>query len=451
MAASAALDKPQTGVTIGTQAWAVCTLPLAFLVHLVVFHKQSVSPRTWTLILPVFLAGACFVWLSAVSKTVPEPYLDEVFHIPQAQKYCHGRFDEWDDKITTPPGLYLISNLLPHVANKTGLGWAYNCNANNLRAVNTVGLFVLAYLFLLCRHQIERLAHDRHSSPKGPFSEHAFHSACNAALFPLLFFFSALYYTDVVSTAAVLGAYLNPLSRVGCGRCSILSHFSTIGLGILALLMRQTNVFWVVVYMGGLEAAHAVKTLRPERVDQPFFLTLWDKLKYFTWRYSVGDVHDVPLDRAWPNDALSTVISLGVAAMCNPGRVLKQIWPYLTVLGAFVGFVAWNGGVVLGDKSNHVATLHLAQMLYIWPLFAFFSLPLFLPYVISVVKVPKWTTSPSPKLLSSDAAPDGNPPWARGMESKKASKVDSRSSPSEVSTGLRVVLMEEAARVTLPF
>lgn len=31
----------------------------------------------------------------------------------------------------------------------------------------------------------------------------------------------------------------------------------------------------------------------------------------------------------------------------------------------------------LGDKSNHVATVHLAQMLYIWPLVAFFSAPLF--------------------------------------------------------------------------
>lgn len=30
---------------------------------------------------------------------------DEFFHIPQAQKYCEGRFREWDDKITTPPGL----------------------------------------------------------------------------------------------------------------------------------------------------------------------------------------------------------------------------------------------------------------------------------------------------------------------------------------------------------
>ena len=73
-------------------------------------------------------------------------------------------------------------------------------------------------------------------------------------------------------------------------------------------------------------------------------------------------------------------------------------------MAAFVGFVAWNGGVVLGngngplpwrlsltatragDKSNHVATLHLAQMLYIWPLFAFFSAPLLLPAAFSILQ-----------------------------------------------------------------
>jgi alpha-1,2-glucosyltransferase len=34
-----------------------------------------------------------------------------------------------------------------------------------------------------------------------------------------------------------------------------------------------------------------------------------------------------------------------------------------------------------GDKTNHVATIHLPQMLYIWPLFAFFSAPLLLPFI----------------------------------------------------------------------
>jgi hypothetical protein len=43
---------------------------------------------------------------AVVSKVAPDPYIDETFHIPQCQAYCHGRFSEWDDKITTPPGLY---------------------------------------------------------------------------------------------------------------------------------------------------------------------------------------------------------------------------------------------------------------------------------------------------------------------------------------------------------
>ena len=42
---------------------------------------------------------------AVVSKIAPDPYIDETFHIPQCQAYCHGRFNEWNDKITTPPGL----------------------------------------------------------------------------------------------------------------------------------------------------------------------------------------------------------------------------------------------------------------------------------------------------------------------------------------------------------
>jgi alpha-1,2-glucosyltransferase len=82
---------------------------------------------------------------------------------------------------------------------------------------------------------------------------------------------------------------------------------------------------------------------------------------------------------------LFTAVSLIVAALCNPLRLIRQIWPYITVLAAFAGFVAWNGGVVLGDKSNHVATIHLPQMLYLWAFFGFFSFPLFVPYAILAI------------------------------------------------------------------
>lgn len=38
-----------------------------------------------------------------------------------------------------------------------------------------------------------------------------------------------------------------------------------------------------------------------------------------------------------------------------------------------------------GDKENHIPSLHLAQMLYIWPYLTFFSLPLLYPYLIALI------------------------------------------------------------------
>jgi alpha-1,2-glucosyltransferase len=40
-----------------------------------------------------------------VNQVAPEPYMDEIFHVPQAQAYCNAQFNYWNDKITTPPGL----------------------------------------------------------------------------------------------------------------------------------------------------------------------------------------------------------------------------------------------------------------------------------------------------------------------------------------------------------
>jgi alpha-1,2-glucosyltransferase len=76
----------------------------------------------------------------------------------------------------------------------------------------------------------------------------------------------------------------------------------------------------------------------------------------------------------------------------------KYTFQYFIVLSGFASFVMWNGGVVLGkyalsssqrsltisgDKSNHIATLHLPQMLYIWPYFAFFSFPILIPIAMA--------------------------------------------------------------------
>lgn len=60
-------------------------------------------------------------------------------------------------------------------------------------------------------------------------------------------------------------------------------------------------------------------------------------------------------------------------------QLLLDLWPQLSLMVSFAAFVVWNGGVVLGDKDNHIATIHLPQMLYIWPFIVFFSWPVLLP------------------------------------------------------------------------
>lgn len=72
----------------------------------------------------------------------------------------------------------------------------------------------------------------------------------------------------------------------------------------------------------------------------------------------------------------------------QPQRLLtisQALAPYIVLVTSFLAFVVWNGGVVLGDKSNHIASLHLPQMLYIWPFFTFFSWPLLYPYLLAIV------------------------------------------------------------------
>ncbi|KAI1470564.1 glycosyltransferase family 59 protein [Daldinia caldariorum] len=335
-----------------------------------------------------------YAWLSFVTEHTPNPYLDEVFHIPQAQVYCDGKFGIWDDKITTPPGLYILTIIGARVSK-------LSCSVYSLREFNVKTISYLAIAAITARAQLQHLK--RASNGQSPilYTIDSFWTGINVTLFPVLFFFSGLYYTDVLSTFVVLLAYINHLGRMRSDNPAVASSIRTIAVGLVALSVRQTNIFWVVVYIGGLEVVHVIKTLSPEPTNTPTFKTLSEQINFYVWRYSLGDIHDPPLNLASPIDLVLSTISIVIAAVCNLGTIVrKQIWPHLIVLAAFIGFVVWNGGVVLGDKSNHVATLHLAQLLYIWPLFAFFSAPLFIPplidLAISVLQVITGSTKPGP-------------------------------------------------------
>ena len=116
--------------------------------------------------------------------------------------------------------------------------------------------------------------------------------------------------------------------------------------------------------------------------------------------------------------SVSPVSSVG--ARINVQRLIGRLWPYLVLMFAFAALVFWNGGVVLGmgchllhplfnsesgtnslissvivvehmlitiqtgDKSNHIATVHTSQLLYLWPSIVFFSFPLLVTSLIRI-------------------------------------------------------------------
>lgn len=160
-------------------------------------------------------------------------FQDEVFHVRQAQHYCQGHFEIWDPKITTPPGLYFLSVILSPV-----LG----CSISALRFLNALCLLGLVVV-LRATFTIRR----KRNHERGFVSNIlACHSSLNIVLFPPLFFFSALYYTDMASTLSVVLFYWYFLHSLA-ENPSLGRDFTKVLLGILSLTFRQTNIFWVAV------------------------------------------------------------------------------------------------------------------------------------------------------------------------------------------------------------
>ncbi|OBT39332.1 hypothetical protein VE00_10472 [Pseudogymnoascus sp. WSF 3629] len=316
-------------------------------------------------ILPLTLMGVCLTilttsWLHAINTHVPSPYMDP--------------------KLTTPPGLY-VSSLLLRAVTRGG------CEAADLRAT---GGSALAALLAAC-YFVRGALRGGGTQGAGRGAWRVAHEALNVCLFPPLFFFSGLYYTDVLSTLVVVVAYC--AFQRGAGGGSVGGGVVVYGLGVAALVMRQTNVFWVGVFLAGMEWVRACREMaagQPAKKggDEEGEIG-W--IERFIRPYVRGELHDPALEQAGPMDFFYCLVSIGVSAISHPILLISRLWPYIALLVSFGGFVVWNGGVVLGDKSNHIATIHLTQMLYLWPFITFFSFPLLLPTLLSA-RAPKPTT-----------------------------------------------------------
>ncbi|XP_035782819.1 putative Dol-P-Glc:Glc(2)Man(9)GlcNAc(2)-PP-Dol alpha-1,2-glucosyltransferase [Anopheles albimanus] len=144
--------------------------------------------------------------------------IDEEFHLRQGDHYCRGRFQKWDPKITTFPGLYLASAAFLSPLN--------SCSVYGLRLTSLIAAIVNVVLM----YQIRKSYIQRKSSTD------LLLEVASLSLLPPLYFFAHLYYTDVLSVTAVLLLVL-----AGERRC----HSWAALWGFCAVLMRQTNIVWV--------------------------------------------------------------------------------------------------------------------------------------------------------------------------------------------------------------
>ncbi|KAF5201213.1 Dol-P-Glc:Glc(2)Man(9)GlcNAc(2)-PP-Dol alpha-1,2-glucosyltransferase [Thalictrum thalictroides] len=304
-----------------------------------------------------------------VNHIVPEPYMDEIFHIPQAQQYCRGNFKSWDPMITTPPGLYSLS--LVHIASlfpgmlyaKTVSSFSEICSAGTLRSINGILAVICSLLVYEILTQLRPTLSERKATLY----------AVVLSMYPLNWFFTFLYYTDVASLTVVLAMYLACLKQ----------HFQLSALlGAMAIFIRQTNVVWMVF----VASTGILKYIMPSNCKED---TEADDRYVLTRKYDeAADHKSMPVGpnlRNRKSDSSSTAASHSKTSVSVPRPasgllnevqvILSRLWllkwdilvsfyPFLVVLLAFLGFVHWNGSVVLGAKEAHAVSPHFAQLMY---------------------------------------------------------------------------------------
>ncbi|XP_008827880.1 putative Dol-P-Glc:Glc(2)Man(9)GlcNAc(2)-PP-Dol alpha-1,2-glucosyltransferase [Nannospalax galili] len=289
---------------------------------------------------------------SAVSRTLREPYMDEIFHLPQAQRYCEGRFSrsQWDPMITTLPGLYLVSVGVVKPA-RWILGWSEHvvCSVGMLRSVNL--LFSAGHFYLL--YLLFRKVQPRN---KAASSIQRILSALTLAVFPILYFFNFLYYTEAGSVFFTLFAYL---------MCLYGNHKTSAMLGFCGFMFRQTNIVWAAFCAGHVVAQKLTEAWKTELqkkkgerlppIKGPF-AEFWNVLR-FLLLYSLS--------------------------FKNLRALVILTWPYFLLLCGFCVFVVVNGGIVIGDRGSHEACLHLPQLFYFFAFTLFFSFP----HLLSLTKI----------------------------------------------------------------
>ncbi|MEW5312382.1 MAG: hypothetical protein WDW38_004021 [Sanguina aurantia] len=194
------------------------------------------------------------------------------------------------------------------------------------------------------------------------------------SLFPLHWFFTYLFYTDVGSLLFLALCQLASLRGN-----AVLAAVA----GAVAVLFRQTNAVWVVFVVGaaalriagegcqagdaGLQSNVCDRKVRP--ADNQQFQQQQQQPAGAEHQTEVHASPTTALQEAW-----ATLLSVWAAKY----RILQKLWPLLLVPAAFAVFLLLNGGVTVGDKAAHIPVKHFAQLLYFSAFCAAMLLPIHL-------------------------------------------------------------------------
>jgi alpha-1,2-glucosyltransferase len=304
--------------------------------------RQTLNTMTlatpWAVCASALWTGAHAVLLSAINEAVPEAYMDEPFHVGQTQAYCRGDWLSWDPKITTPPALYALATAAAHARNFVLTGElarnVVECDLRFLRAVNcafSLGVLVLvAHLVDVLQGHQQQVQDKMHNSDTNNAPWRPWLHAMVLCASPTHLLYAFLFYTDVASLFFVLLAFACSLPRTADARPGKLltaPAWPFVG-GVscaIAVGIRQTNVVWV-CFVAGTVVLRRIQAQAPDADTSPFRVL----------RAVSGQLR-------W---------------------IVSQCWPHIAVVLLFIGFAIHNQGIVLGDKSNHQATLHGALVLY---------------------------------------------------------------------------------------
>lgn len=271
---------------------------------------------------------------NSIHNTIKQPYMDEIFHIPQAKRYCQGNFTYYDPKLTTPPGLYILSFLRIWLRDKILMRRPeLICDIIDLRRTNhlvTIFIFIIIVLIQLSSYNAaglvrrsgfkKRISYTLDQCTTLDLAKIVLSSIIIISL-PPLFFFNSLYYTDAASLLFILLTYLFSTND---------QHFLASLSGISSIFFRQTNIVWV-FYCACLVV---IKTI--EERDNTTDSSSSNPNCYYNFLFN------------------NTFIV----------NLIKRCLFYAIVGVLFVLFVVVNKGIVLGDKEAHQPKLHLAQILY---------------------------------------------------------------------------------------